>query len=273
MMRLLKSIALISLCGLLSCSKETRFAIDTEDPTDVSACRATFKATGKNGGNNKISEKGFCYSSTDIPGINDNRTPSTSGFVDTFEAEVKGLIPNTSYQVRAYTKFSDGSVVMGDVNQFSTNGVYVVGDKGPNNGVVIAVDNASVTKYLEAIVSNIPSYQWGCYGTDIANLGFSGSGASNSNIIKNICGSNTAAAYCLNLSVNGVSGWYLPSITELSNLYTCAKNNPGLIPSNQYWSSSQWDGNQAYGIDLTSTSDWKKFNKNTALRVVAVKAF
>ncbi|MEI6021333.1 MAG: hypothetical protein WCR21_09415, partial [Bacteroidota bacterium] len=220
-----------------------------------------------------ISEKGFCYSSTDIPNIDDNRTPSTNGFVDLFEAEIKGLLANTTYQVRAYTKFSDGAVVMGDVNQFSTNGVYMVGDKGPNNGVIISTDNASATKYLEAIVTNIPSYPWGCAGTDIGSLSLTGSGASNSNIIKNICGSNTAAAYCLNLSVNGVGGWYLPSISELSYLYSCAKNNPGIIPAYQYWSSSHWDGNLGYGVDLTSTSDWKKFNKSSALRVVAVKGF
>jgi len=258
----------------LSCSKESRFAIDTEDPIEVSACRATFKATGKNGGSKKITEKGFCYSTSGNPSISDNPTPSTNGFVDLFEAEATGLIANTTYQIRAYTKFSDGSVVMGDLNEFTTNGVYMVGDIGPNNGVIISANQSSSSeKYLEAIVTNIPSYGWGCSGTPINGTSMVGSGLSNSTLIKSNCGSNTAAAYCLDLSVNGVKGWYLPSITELSSLYNTSKSYPDLIPTGRYWSSSQVDANEAYSVDLGSDSNWKKTSKNTSLRVVAVKGF
>ncbi len=258
----------------LSCSKESRFAIDTEDPIEVSACRATFKATGKNGGSKKITEKGFCYSTTGNPTISDNPTPSTNGFVDLFEAEATGLKANTSYQIRAYTKFSDGSVVMGDLNEFTTNGVYMVGDIGPNNGIIISANQASTSnKYLEAIVTNMPSYGWGCSSNAINGTSMVGSGLSNSILIKSNCGSNTAAAYCLDLSVNGVTGWYLPSITELSSLYNTSKSYPDLIPSGRYWSSSQINANEAYSVDLGSNSEWKTTSKSTSLRVVAVKGF
>jgi hypothetical protein len=259
---------------IYSCSKEKRFAIATEPPIEVSACRATLKATGKNGTSKKISEKGFCFVTSGTPFYDDNTSPSTNGFVDLFEAEVKGLLPNTQYFVRAYTKLSDGTIIYGSQIDFRTNGVYMPGDKGPAGGIIYATDNASSTaKFSEAIVSTTQTYSWGCYGNELSSLNLTGSGLSNSNSIQSSCGSDNAASYCLNLTMNGFSDWYLPSAGELSLMYSFSKSNGDAFPAKQYWSSSQWDANLAYGVDFAGSSSWVKINKNSSTNVIAVRNF
>ena len=268
-------IVILSLLVSISCSKQTRYAVTTEDPIEISGCRATLKASGKNGDSKKITEKGFCYSADKIPEYIDNTSPSTNGFVDLFEAEVKGLKPNTQYNVKAYTKFSDGTTLLGNLITFQTNGIYMPGDQGPAGGIIFYTDQSSSSaKYFEVIVNASPSYAWGCYGTELSSISLiTGSGLANSNSILSNCGSNTAAAYCINLVSNGFSDWYLPSIAELGSLYSFSKSNPDRINARQYWSSSQWDANQAYGIDFAASSSWVKINKTSSYPVIAIRSF
>lgn len=80
---------------------------------------------------------------------------------------------------------------------------------------------------------------WGCDGS-ITTVNSTGYGLQNSEAIALYCGSSmNAAHYCLNLNINGYDNWYLPSIDELSMLYSRQQqNNIGNYDGVRYWSSS-----------------------------------
>jgi len=84
---------------------------------------------------------------------------------------------------------------------------------------------------------------WGEYGTEI-NLRRGMDGYNNTENLVNDASSNGrtygAASYCWNLSHNGYTDWYLPSIHELILLHTAASNLPAGqgLSSGLYWSSN-----------------------------------
>ena len=90
-------------------------------------------------------------------------------------------------------------------------------------------------------------YAWGCPGTSILTATGIGTGASNTAAIVALCSTpNTAAKICDNLVLEGYSDWFLPSKDEFNlmfiNLY---KNGIGSLV-NYYWSSSEYDANNAW---------------------------
>jgi len=118
--------------------------------------------------------------------------------------------------------------------------------------------------------------EWGCRGLQIigANEIAIGSGEENTNNILIECNeTNTAAAICANLSLNGYDDWFLPSKDELNAIYT----NVHLLGSGEftpveYWSSSavnlNWGWAQAFNVGFQGI-----YSRDRFLRVRAVRAF
>ncbi len=106
---------------------------------------------------------------------------------------------------------------------------------------------AGETHGLIGAAQDLPgAYAWGCYGTDISGAdGLSiGTGAQNTVDIVN-AGCGGAAQACANLVLNGYNDWFLPSRSELHQLYT----NRAAIGGFQdyvYWSSSEYGAGNAW---------------------------
>ena len=135
---------------------------------------------------------------------------------------------------------------------------YEIGSTGPAGGIIFYDKGNDLDgwRYLEAAPNVIGNAPWGCYGT-MMNLTNSaiGSGLQNSINIVNTCGPNTAAAVCLNYSLNNFDDWFLPSIDELVVMY----NNLNSIQSwnynaanGQYWSSTESFNIGSYIITVQS---------------------
>ena len=135
------------------------------------------------------------------------------------------------------------------------------------------------------------SVEWGCYGTDLPNvpnipynggnpigLGAEiGDGVSNTNAILNDCPTAPAALAARSLGAQ----WFLPSAKELNQIYINKTTLEVVIGFNGfngngfnkvYWSSSEYDSNNAWGQNFANGSQ-NDNSKTNAFNVRAVRAF
>jgi hypothetical protein len=129
---------------------------------------------------------------------------------------------------------------------------------------------AGETHGLIAAAQDLPgTYQWGCFGTAIsgADGGDIGTGSQNTVDIVN-AGCGGAAQACANLVLNGYSDWFLPSRSELQQLYT-NRTAIGGFQNNWYWSSSEFSSGFAWGFYFNPGN----LNKGDYLYVRAVRVF
>jgi uncharacterized caspase-like protein len=124
-------------------------------------------------------------------------------------------------------------------------GAYKIGDRGPAGGLIF-YDNGEVSdgwRYLEAAPNNqsIGIQWWNGNYIDIKTGIAVGTGRANTEAIIAAQGRGSyAATLCKNLSIGGFSDWFLPSIFELSFMYTNLKKaGLGGFGINWLWSSSQ----------------------------------
>ena len=125
---------------------------------------------------------------------------------------------------------------------------YHLGDRGPAGGYVF-YDKGIFTdgwRYLEAAPLETEfSAIWGSITTNVAGIENAvGTGKQNTKLILNSQNGNIAARICDNMTFNGFSDWFLPSIDEM--WYICEnlfKKNLGSFNSTNitgaYWTSSQ----------------------------------
>jgi hypothetical protein len=139
-------------------------------------------------------------------------------------------------------------------------------------------------RFIEvAPVSTEVIARFGAYGHNI--IGTSpdiGTGRANTPLIvaKNIQASetNSAAQVCYNLTFNGFSDWFLPSLDELKIMHDNLKvRQVGNFRNDFYWSSSQnnhfisWEI-YTWNIDFLDGSTWST-NRRNECRVRAIRYF
>jgi len=118
---------------------------------------------------------------------------------------------------------------------------------------------------------------WGCNNDSIVIPGINdtevGKGSSNSQIIADECGYETAAGKCLLLDTLGYDDWYLPSMEEMRGLSENlgrlgqANLNPDYyLTSSQYSSSICW-------LVLNANRSPAKLSKGVARKVRPVRSF
>jgi hypothetical protein len=103
-----------------------------------------------------------------------------------------------------------------------------------------------------------------------------GTGAQNtSDIVAGCSTAGIAAALCDDLVLNGYDDWFLPSAGELYKLLIEAEYGGylgGFIEGGNYWSSSEYDANNAYQMQFGGLTFGAGY-KNAALAVRAIRAF
>jgi len=254
-----------------------------EAPTyDTIFMYATFNASILPSGGSPITERGFCYSSTnEQPSVFDNITSSGSGtgsFVENLPPN--SLESNTTYYVRSYATSLEG-IIYSDVSNFSTQyyeGNLQIGSIY-NGGLVFYIDETG-EHGLVAAMEDIGEFEWGCYGTNItgADGHTFGTGSQNTvDIVVDCSETPIAASEASAVSLNGLSDWYLPSIDELLEMYNVigsggSETNIGGFQSSWYWTSTESDQHHAWSISFPNGT-FNNLSKNNALRVRVIRSF
>jgi hypothetical protein len=134
---------------------------------------------------------------------------------------------------------------------------YAIGDTGPAGGKIFITPQThgnNTGLYFEAApVATEVSRRWSALAnasTDVVGADGTaiGTGAANTlNIVAqsgNIA-TDSAAAYCDDLSYGGYIDWFLPSKDELNQMYV-NKTTIGGFSNVEYWSSSEYDNDEAW---------------------------
>ncbi|MDA9874421.1 DUF1566 domain-containing protein [Flavobacteriaceae bacterium] len=179
------------------------------------------------------------------------------------------------------------NTIGGDVNDPPQVGDFYQG------GVVFHLFEEGETGYvagqihglIAAVADQSSGIQWynGSYVTTEATSTALGTGSANTDAIINVQGA-TETSYAAGLARaytgGGYTDWFLPSKDELNKMYlnrstintTAASNSGSDFGSSYYWSSTEYDSNNAWiqGFDVGGqASNGKSFTRN----VRAVRAF
>lgn len=159
---------------------------------------------------------------------------------------------------------------------------YNIRDTGPAGGLVFYDKGhySSGWRYLEAAPQTTEwTAQWGKHGTTIGGTSIEiGTGKDNTDLIVTKLNltpaeSGRAAQLCKELSHNGYSDWFLPSIYELNQMYLNLKQHGvGNFANDSYWSSSETDSSFA-ALEYLSDGNMNTFSKTSNVLVRAVRAF
>jgi hypothetical protein len=193
----------------------------------------------------------------------------------------------------------NGTLDAGEVNASQTS--YVCDGGGANGnahfigesyggGVVFQLwkDNLGNEHGLIVDIADLSASQSWCYfsfGNTLIGAGSSWDGASNSNAIVSVISGSSAAKLCVNSSRGGMTGWYLPSIDEMSLLWnnryyinktlSTISGATLLSISNGYWTSNEYDQTHAWFFDFRSGAPIYDYNvtKPSYQYVRAIRAF
>lgn len=157
---------------------KTDVIVETLEPSELGSDFIVLNGHIEDSGGHKIVENGFCWTAKpwiDNPSISGEYIISDS-LGDTFSAVLTGLIPNTSYRIRAYSKTETGDVMYAS----STISVQTLKEQLlPDLAQVVVSDITATTVTLESNVT----FDGNC---DIINCGFCWSENENTDINNNI---------------------------------------------------------------------------------------
>jgi uncharacterized protein (TIGR02145 family) len=173
---------------LNSCSEDENSPVmDTTAIIKISQSSAICRGFILNNGGAEISEKGFCWSTNQSPGITDSKIIVKSDSLN-FTDTITGLSPNITYYVRSYALNNKGITYGGEqsftlwINTPGPNVTDIDGNKYTSVKIgsqVWMVENLRTTKYrngdligtttpatLDLRSENAPRYQWAYDGNE-----------------------------------------------------------------------------------------------------------
>ena len=158
-------------------------------------------------------------------------------------------------------------------NVIANDSLYI--GKTYGGGIIFYLDSSGQHGLIAAPTDQKSNAQWGFFQEQVSAHDLTiGSGMSNTRkIAKAGKKQKIAAVICYNLELNGFSDWYLPSKEELETLFANLKlNHIGNLTSNDYWSSSETDFNNAWIVDFMRGTSIEK-NVVTPACVRAIRSF
>lgn len=256
-------IILFVLVSLMRCANLEKESIDiptvaTKPTSVITSSSVICGGNVINDGGAKVSERGICWNTSTGPTIEMNKTVDGDG-IGEFSSKIVGLTSNTKYFIRAYASNSKGTaygnevifktelVSIGESFQGGIVAYILKPDdqgfiEGETHGLIVApFDQGTNIKWDKG--ENIKT---GASGVNV------GTGISNTSIIVSIIGSGEyASKLCYDLTLNGYSDWYLPSLGEFSKIKINI-DALGTFATIPYWCSTEFDRNYAYSITLYS---------------------
>jgi uncharacterized protein (TIGR02145 family) len=230
----------------IRCLRDVIPSVSTSAVSGITATSATTGGNVSQDGGASITARGVAYGTS--------ATPTTSGTITTdgtgtgvFTSTLTGLMPSTTYFVRAYATNSNGTAYGNEVS-FTTAPLSIGSSYA--GGIIFDLDSSG-QHGLVCAPSDQGNYPWGCIGTGIPNTSTAvGTGATNTAYIVAGCAQRPiAASVCADLVLNGYSDWYLPSIGEMQLMYSRLHlQGLGGFGGGVYWSSSQGDPGRAWGV-------------------------
>jgi len=260
--------------GLLGCTDPTSDNYDASATVDDGSCviNGCTDPTADNYDATANTDDGSCiiYGCTNPTALNYDPNANQASTLTPCIFPVDGCTDPTANNYDSSATTDDGSCTYDPLLGSNYQGGIVFYLDGNGGGLIAALNDQSF------INNNTTSglVQWGCYGALIpgANGTAIGTGEQNTIDIVNNCGQTyRAAAICANLTLNGYSDWFLPSQNELLKIHQVFGNN-GLNTSGTYWSSTQYNILNAYGLDF-NTGNGGSSTKNNTFNVRAIRAF
>lgn len=164
---------------------------------------------------------------------------------------------------------------------------YALGDTGPAGGLIFYVNPnyaADGWRYLEAAPEDQSAgAKWGCFRAVIPGARGTAVGTGKKNTMDMLAACSTpgtAAALCATYTLNGIGGWFLPSIDELAQMYLNLKaigagdfRERGIADNYVYWASSQQTADMANHLDFADNGRRHYDDKDFHRRVRAVRSF
>ena len=142
----------------------------TGDVTQIAATTAEGAGEVTDEGGDDVTGRGLCWSTDPDPTVSDSRVSAGKG-LGSFSGQLVGLMPGTTYHLRAYAANSYGTAYGEDISFTTTSDVGTVTDIDGNvyhtvevGNQIWMVENLKVTRFMDgAPVANVLSEDWEVY--------------------------------------------------------------------------------------------------------------
>ncbi len=255
--------------------------VTTTVPSSITSSSALVGGNLTSNGGASVTSYGVCYATTTDP-TTSNTTVSVGAGTGSFSTTITGLISNTTYYVRAYATNSAGTSYGSQQTLTTLSGTtptYTVGESY-GGGTIFYIDSTKQHGLIAAQSDAGGITPWdqstsGTFTTTNAIDTTVGGGAANTTKIVAALGSGSYAANIASQTANGYSDWYLPSKGELELIFNnLTQVGLGNMTKNVYWSSSEYNTNQAWAQDFSKTiTDVYTYWKSNSAYVRPIRKF
>lgn len=202
-------------------------SVTTTAPSNILATTAQSGGNVTTDGGSPVTARGVCWNTMGNPNISDSHTTNGTGS-GTFTANITGLLPSTTYRVRAYATNSDGTKYGEEKVFTTTNGLPSVTTNTPINVMATTAQcGGSVTSDGGSPVT-ARGVCWNTMGNPNVNDSHTTNGTGNGTFMADISGLTPNTTYHVRAYVTnsmGTSYGQDKTFTTTSGLPTVVINN------------------------------------------------